>query len=106
MAPGHQFARYSPGHTQQITMPAGRVTVLLVVPFAAEREMFADYLRTVAIHVIATDSIEAARREVAQESAPDVVVLRGCRDSRLLTASYSPARCDSCTSHGTHRSFC
>jgi CheY-like chemotaxis protein len=51
--------------------------VLLVVPFADEREMFADYLRAVGIHVIATDSAEAARREVTQDSAPDVVVLRG-----------------------------
>ena len=56
---------------------AGQVTVLLVVPFTDEREMFGDYLRAVGIHVIATDSIEAARREVTQDSAPDVVVLRG-----------------------------
>src|SRR4051812_1085760 len=54
-----------------------RLAVLLVDPFADEREMFADYLQAVGVDVIATDSAEAAREKVAPDSPPDVIVLRG-----------------------------
>ena len=59
-------------------MLGGRIAVRLVDPFANEREMFGDYLLAVGIRVIATDSIEAARREVAQDSTGC------CRSSRMV----------------------